>query len=192
MKSILQSDEGSISPLISIYFVVIMSSIFVISNVASIYIARRELINLAESSLAAAAQELDKDHYYYQLPSLAWNQDSSEAFVPIDCKKATEVFQREIQLHSMSEVSSSKIANTPISEPSGTNSDDFQSQDVNSAYSKLATNLDAIRILNFQCDGRELRAQISSNKDLMFTFPALGIRSFENQVEVGISTTYIK
>ncbi len=192
MRSIFQSDEGSISPLISIYFVVIMSSIFVISNVASIYINRRELINFAESSLSAAAQELDEERYYYQLPGLAWHHERERAFVPIDCRDASETFRREIQLRSLSRMSTPKNGNTPSSESLGAGSHNLHSGDLKPGALIADTNADSIRVLNFQCDGTRLRARISSKEALMFTFPALGIRSFENQVEVGISTTYLK
>lgn len=192
MRSILQSDEGSISPLISIYFVIIMSSIFLISNIASIYIARRELINFAESSLAVASQELDEERYYYQLPKFSWNHETERAFVPIDCRDASETFRREIQLRSLSGVRTSKNGNTSGSDSFGASSRNLHSGDLKPDASITDTNADSISILNFRCDGTRLRARISSKKALMFSFPALGIRSFENQVEVGISTTYLK
>ena len=38
-----------------------MSSIFVVANVASIYVDRKELINVTEGALSKAAQELDEN-----------------------------------------------------------------------------------------------------------------------------------
>ena len=63
-------EEGSITPLISIYFIVVMIVIFIVANVASAYISRRELINLTESALAQATHELDEMRYYYQIPTI--------------------------------------------------------------------------------------------------------------------------
>jgi len=89
-------DEGSITPLIVLYFIVIMSSIFFIANVASMYIARRELITMAEAALSKAAQELDESRYYYSLPSIVSAGDSQERTIPINCNDASTTFSREI------------------------------------------------------------------------------------------------
>ncbi|NDH59026.1 MAG: hypothetical protein EBX60_12425, partial [Betaproteobacteria bacterium] len=59
----MKDESGSISPLIMGYFVIAMSLTFMISNLASVYIARRELINLTEGALSKAAQELDEFAY---------------------------------------------------------------------------------------------------------------------------------
>ena len=55
----IKHESGSISPLIMGYFVIAMSLTFLISNLASVYIARRDLINLTEGALSRAVQELD-------------------------------------------------------------------------------------------------------------------------------------
>ncbi|MEN9292974.1 MAG: hypothetical protein RL288_770, partial [Actinomycetota bacterium] len=39
------SEKGSISPLIMLYFTVAMLMAFIVSNLASTYVARRDLIN---------------------------------------------------------------------------------------------------------------------------------------------------
>ena len=92
----LADDEGSITPLIVLYFIVVMSSIFVIANVASVYIARKELITMAEAALSKAAQELDEARYYYSLPSIFPSGDSQGRAIPINCNDASTTFRREI------------------------------------------------------------------------------------------------
>jgi len=89
-------DKGSITPLILLYFIVIMTSIFVIANIASVYIARKELITMAEAALSKAAQELDEARYYYSLPSIFPSGDSQGGAIPIDCNDASTTFRREI------------------------------------------------------------------------------------------------
>lgn len=90
-------EEGSITPLITLYFTLAMLAIFVIANVASTYVARRDLINLTEAALSKAAQELDEFVYYYQAPtSTLFGEDSQ--LVPINCSDAGRVFYRELQL----------------------------------------------------------------------------------------------
>jgi hypothetical protein len=90
------NDEGSITPLIVLYFIVIMSSIFVIANVASMYIARKELITMAEAALSKAAQQLDETRYYYSMPSIVSSGDSQGRAIPINCNDASTTFRREI------------------------------------------------------------------------------------------------
>ncbi len=58
---VIDTDEGSITPLILLYFIVIMTSIFLVANIASMYIDRKELINVTEGALSKAAQELDEN-----------------------------------------------------------------------------------------------------------------------------------
>ena len=89
-------DKGSITPLILLYFIVIMTSIFVIANIASVYIARKELITMAEAALSKAAQELDEARYYYSLPSIFPSGDSQGRAIPINCNDASSTFRREI------------------------------------------------------------------------------------------------
>ena len=98
MKSFLQDrEEGSITPLISIYFVIIMIFIFIVSNVASTYISRRELINMTEAALAEATHQLDEMRYYYQLPLPNFLGGLQRQMVPIDCRDAASSFNRAIE-----------------------------------------------------------------------------------------------
>lgn len=89
-------EEGSITPLISIYFIVVMIVIFIVANVASAYISRRELINLTEAALAQATHELDEMRYYYQIPTPNHFGPSNDRRVPIDCRDAAISFTKEI------------------------------------------------------------------------------------------------
>ena len=90
------NEEGSITPLISLYFTLVMVCIFIVANVASTYISRRELINTTESALAQASQELDELRYYYQLPLPSYLGGSKSEMVPIDCGDAARSFYRAI------------------------------------------------------------------------------------------------
>ena len=165
------NEEGSISPLISLYFVILMLAIFLLSNISSAYVDRRELINLTEAALAASSQELDKLRYYYQLPTPSWLENPHGKAVPIDCNKAASVFQREIELSSQSF--------TPKSDGR-----DGHSKSINSEFNSN------IKILDFQCDGNNLRARVMKEQELMFALPVFGLETFTNEVEVGISTRY--
>ncbi len=95
-REFLDDDKGSITPFILLYFIVIMTSIFVVANIASVYIARKELITKAEAALSKAAQELDEARYYYSLPSIFPLGDSQGRAIPINCNDASSTFRREI------------------------------------------------------------------------------------------------
>jgi hypothetical protein len=96
------SEVGSITPLISIYFLIVMGAIFIVANVSSTYIARRELTNSVEVALAKASQELDEWRYYYRLPTLNSLTPEKSRNLPIDCGDAARTFNQEIELINMS------------------------------------------------------------------------------------------
>jgi len=75
-----------------------MSSIFLVANIASMYIDRKELITLTEGALSKAAQELDESQYYYSLPQFISPNVSGMATVPINCSDAGSTFRRELSI----------------------------------------------------------------------------------------------
>ena len=89
------TEKGSISPLIMLYFTVAMLMAFVVSNFASTYVARRDLINTTEAALSIATQELDEWVYYYRLPTNGLPGSNSD-LVPINCSDAGLRFSREL------------------------------------------------------------------------------------------------
>lgn len=106
-KSALATEEGSISPLILGYFIFIMLAIFLVSDVAHVYIERRSLISEGESALMRSAQELDEFSYYYGnsiIPPLgrdSFADQSSKPWrlrVPIDCAQAKGVFFHQLSV----------------------------------------------------------------------------------------------
>jgi hypothetical protein len=90
-------ESGSITPLISIYFVIVMTAIFIVADLSSTYIARRELINNVETALARASQELDELRYYYRLPTPNSLSTGENRRLPIDCGDAARTFNQEVQ-----------------------------------------------------------------------------------------------
>ena len=107
----LTDEAGSITPLISIYFVIVMTAIFIVADVSSTFIARRELINNVETALAIASHELDEMRYYYRLPlpnSLSARENRN---LPIDCGDAARTFDKEVQLINESRSEKSKSGN---------------------------------------------------------------------------------
>jgi hypothetical protein len=159
----LQEESGSISPLIMVYFVIAMSLTFLISNLASVYIARRDLINLTEGALSRAVQELDEVAYYYQLPIPEMFTGESKK-VPINCSDAGRTFSREIAL-----LATSKL--------------DLYGQ-------SLAQVNGDITLKAFNCDGKTLSVTLQQVHQLPFKLRVFGITEFTNQVEVSMQSIY--
>jgi len=99
-REVARDESGSITPLILLYFTIVMLLIFLISNVSAAYVARRDLTSRVESALAVAAQEIDEIKYYYGLPLTAFLVADAAAakklWVPIDCQAARATFARSL------------------------------------------------------------------------------------------------
>lgn len=159
----IKDESGSISPLIMGYFVIAMSLTFLISNIASVYIARRDLINLTEGALSRAVQELDEIAYYYQVPIPEIFPGQSRA-VPIDCSDAGRTFSQEVAL-----IAKSKL--------------DLYGRSFNQANSDIELN-------SFICDGKSLRVSLQQVHQLPFKLRVFGITEFTNQIEVSMESIY--
>jgi hypothetical protein len=163
VRAHLGDESGSISPLIMGYFIIAMSLTFLISNIASVYIARRDLINLTEGALSSAVQELDEIAYYYQVPIPEIFPGQSRA-VPINCSDAGRTFSQEIAL----------IANSKL---------DLYGRSLNQANSD-------IELKSFICDGKSLRVSLQQVHELPFKLRVFGITEFTNQIEVSMESIY--
>lgn len=159
----LKDEYGSISPLIMGYFIIAMSLTFLISNIASVYIARRDLINLTEGALSRAVQELDEIAYYYQVPIPEIFPGQSRA-VPINCSDAGRTFSQEIAL----------LANSKL---------DLYGRSLSQANSD-------IELKSFICDGKSLRVRVQQVHQLPFKLRVFGITEFTNQIEVSMESIY--
>lgn len=153
-------DEGSITPLIAMYFTIAMLGIFILANVASTYVARRDLINISEAALSKAAQELDEFAYYYQIP-IPSMFSNGEMLIPINCSDAGLAFKREL-----------------FNSSSG--------KTYSEAYSLRNTSsiIEIPEITEFSCDGRYLSARVKRRHILPFAANILGLDSFTNEVSI--------
>lgn len=188
-------DEGSITPLIAIYFTIAMLGIFILANVASTYVARRDLINLSEAALSKAAQELDEFAYYYQIPIPNMFGDS-EQLIPINCSDAGLAFKREL----LNLFTDRPIADDFLSDNSS--SRDFSSGSASSGTASLtnshpgnkssnalssgntAFNDQIPEIVDFSCDGHHLSAKVKSRHLLPFAANIFGVDGFTNEVSI--------
>ena len=152
--------RGSIAPLIFIYFTIAMILIFIVSNVAATYVARRDLTNRVESSMLRAAQELDQLRYYYGGPTTDFLAqlaiDEGRLLVPINCPAASQTFRTTLTMYS--------AVNRSI---------EWKPE-----------------ITSFKCEENRIAAIVTERFELPFQIPALGITTFENRVEVSAESVY--
>jgi hypothetical protein len=87
---ILASDLGSISPLISGLFLILLILSAGLVNLSDSYLAKRELIQIVEPQLQSAVQSIDLNRYYSgdQFSQLKNLFSANQNRVPISCKEA--------------------------------------------------------------------------------------------------------
>jgi len=193
-----QSEDGSIAPLILAYFSLAMAAIFLISNIASVYVARRDLINITESALSKAAQELDEFVYYYRIPISEIFGDENQR-VPINCSDAGVTLQREIELASRQIVSGIGEDNfekfSDVETPKGVNyaetlSGENEAQSYEVSNSQYFNNNREPRITYFGCNGTVLQAKVRQEHLLPFALNVFGIKSYVNEVTVSVEARF--
>lgn len=177
--SLREDERGSISPLIIFYFSVILILIFLISNVASTYIARRDLISRAESALSIAAQALDEIRYYYGSPLTDFLANDAIAAkdlrVPIDCADAAQSFTEA--LYSISSFG----ANTSPHRILPNESLSIQSSSGIAPRHKVS-------IESIHCDGFDISVIVTEIHELPFQLRVFGITHYMNKIEVGTAS----
>ena len=179
-----EDERGSITPLIIFYFSIILALIFLIANVASVYIARRDLISRSESALSIAVQELDEIRYYYGSPLTDFLADyaisSRELRVPIDCGDASRIFTQS--LYSISSIGLSALPYEPLpNEP-------LPKVSATSQPASKLLHRHQVSIESIQCDGFDLSAKLSERHELPFQLRVFGLTHYINKVEVGTAS----
>jgi hypothetical protein len=86
LKTTIKDEEGSISLLIIGLFVVTIATLLVITNIASIAIAQRSLVQASEAAVQRGVQNLDLDAYYVgEGGMLSGVLNNGEVPIPIEC-----------------------------------------------------------------------------------------------------------
>lgn len=125
-----KSEIGSIAPLMIGFFMILMSAVYLVSDLSAVYIDRRNLISTAEAALYQATQELDRTAYYMFGP---------KSSVPIDCAAAETSFREIVTVD--------------------------------------------IEVLDFSCDGQEVRADVKRDFELPFQLRTFAITRFTNRIQ---------
>jgi hypothetical protein len=162
LRARLKNEDGSISVLVFGLFAVVLLSSVVLTDISSIIVAHRSLIQATESAAQSAAHALDLDTYYQGKHSaLSFLVSDASPVIPIDCEAA------------------SKRANETLTDIS------------NSSSRKLVRReLSNLRISDFQCNGTEVLITTSAKALLPISLSLFSFESVELTASAG--TTSVK
>ena len=157
-----QSEEGSISVLVFGLFAVVLLSSVVLTDISSIIVAHRSLVQATESAAQSAAHALDLDTYYQGKHSaLSFLISDASPIIPIDCEAA------------------GNRASETLADISR-----------NSSQNLLRPEIDNIQITNFQCTGTEVLVTTSAKAWLPISLSFFSFESVDLSASAG--TTSVK
>ena len=162
LRKKLQDERGSISLLILALFMLVLITLIVLTDISSVYIAKRALTQATEAATQRGVRNLDLEKYYareYNINRFAANlflNGEKDPGIPIDCEKG-----RSDSLGALRDWST-----------------------LGGATSRK--NLSKIQVLDFQCDGYEIGIHSSARVTLPFILPFIGIETVDISSRVGI------
>ena len=155
----LRDDRGSLSVLILGLFLVTLITLMILTDVSSVYFAKRSLTQATEAAVQRGVRNLDLGSYYrgeYNIKTFIRNLSGErDPGIPIDCEKG-----RNDSINAISEFSRDR-------------------------ESLLGSRLGEIRVDQISCDGYQLSIQTSSTARLPFVIPFINIGSVEITSHVG-------
>ena len=163
IRALIRDERGSISLLIMSLFMSTLIVLVILTNISSIYLAKRALTQASEAAVQRGVRNLDLQTYYqsdYNFWQFAWNltgEGETDPGIPIDCQKgrddALSAMEKWMQLSESKETANGR------------------------------ENLEDIRVNRVECDGYQLTISTSADVRLPFLLP------FINLDYVEISTT---
>jgi hypothetical protein len=161
-------DSGSIAVIVIGLFVITVASLMVMTDVSTVIVAKRSLVQATEAAAQRGVHTLDKSSYYQSTANiftvpLAIGTQRAHPLIPIDCTKGR--FEVLFELHSWS------------------------NDDTDLKWHQLQ----GIQLTDFQCDGQSLALETRSEVKLPFKVPFSSIESLfltasagtTNQVQEG-------
>lgn len=160
-KKMLNDERGSVSLLILGLFMLTLITLIVLTDISSIYIAKRALTQATEAAAQRGVKNLDLEKYYtreYNTNRFANNlfgNGERDPGIPIDCEKG-----RADSIETL--------------------------RDWNSIGGSITRkNLSQIKVEEFQCDGFEIGIYSSARVTLPFVLPFTGIDAIDISSRVG-------
>ncbi len=167
LRARLKNEEGSISVLVFGLFAVVLLSSVVLTDIASIIVAHRSLIQATESAAQSAAHALDLDTYYQGKHSaLSFLVSDASPVIPIDCAAASKRANETL----------SDIANSANRNQSA------------SSRQLVRRDLTNIHISDFQCNGTEVLITTSAKAWLPISLSLFSFESVELTASAGTSS----
>ena len=145
-KERFKSETGSISVIVIGLFVITVASLMVMTDVSSIIVAKRSLVQATEAAAQRGVQSLDKDKYYqgkgnmFTVP-LAMATQRAHPVIPIDCTRGGVEVLLELK--------------------------SWSSDESDMKWHQLK----GIELTNFDCDGASLEISTRSEMKLPFQVP---------------------
>ena len=167
LRTRLKNEEGSISVLVFGLFAVVLLSSVVLTDISSIIVAHRSLIQATESAAQSAAHALDLDTYYQGKHSaLSFLVSDASPVIPIDCAAASKRANETL----------ADIANTTNRNQSG------------SSRKLVRRELSDLRISDFQCNGTEVLISTSAKAWLPISLSLFSFESVQLTASAGTSS----
>ncbi|MEN9687526.1 MAG: hypothetical protein RL381_538 [Actinomycetota bacterium] len=154
-------ERGSLSILILSLFMTILITLLILTDISSIYFAKRSLTQATEAAAQRGVRNLDLEKYYkskYNFTKMILNMTDArekDPGIPIDCYKG-----RDDAFSTIAEFSRNR-------------------------ESLLGPQLGEIQIQEVQCDGYQLSLRTSATARLPFVIPFTGIEKVEISSQVG-------
>jgi hypothetical protein len=160
-KKLLDEDRGSISLIVMALFLISIVTIAILTDISSVYLAKRSLTQATEAAAQRAVRNLDMSAYYRgeynatkSLLTLA-GYGESDPGIPIDCAKGRE--------DALSALSDWSVAGRTV----------------------MRSNLGVINLEKLSCDGYQIAITTSSTASLPFLFPFIEISKVRITSTVG-------
>jgi len=165
-------DGGSLSVLILSLFMTVVITLVILTDISTIYFAKRSLTQATEAAAQRGVRNLDLDAYYRgkynvnQFLKNFSNEREMDPGIPIDCSKG------ENDVHDAINEFSNNRANL------------------------FGQHLGAIKIKTIACDGYQISLETSSIATLPFVLPFINLSSIEISSQIGtfderkVSTSY--
>jgi len=177
-KKFFRDDKGSISLLVITLFLVTVTTSLVVTDIASVAIAKRSLTQVTEAAAQRGVRNLDLSAYYsgeFDLTTMASNLfgvGPKDPGVPIDCSKALSDAQSALADWSSGDKSLRRTEITSL-RISKIDCDGFGIQLITEATARLP-----IAIPLFKVESVRITAQVSTTNTRKSGFAPFGIRIF--------------
>ena len=146
-----RDEKGSISVITIGLFLITLITCLILTNISSVYLAKRSLSLATEAALQRGMKNLDEAAYYsgeYNLNQLLVNSlggAESDPGIPIDCEKGFQDIQEVLQ--------------------------GWQSH----GAASIRENVDGLRLTNFECDGFQIYIESAGIAKIPIQIPFINL-----------------